>query len=239
MEVKNKIALVTGANRGIGKAIVDALLEAGIAKVYAGARDTSSVDVSDDRVVPIKLDVTNDADITAAAKEASDVDILVNNAGVLVPGNFSSGNLIESLDQNMIVNVYGVAKVTSVFLPKLQEKNEASLVILSSVVGLAPMTAGVTYSMSKAAVHSMIAGLRAELKETNVSVTGVYPGPIDTDMAKGFEIDKESPENVGKEIVAGIEAGAEDVFPDPMSKQVGEGYASNPKAIEKQFGGFS
>ena len=240
--IEGKIALVTGGNRGIGKAIVVELLESGAKKVYAGARDTSALselqEKYGDKLVPVELDVTKDDTIKAAAQTATDVEILVNNAGVLLWGNFSSGNVVEGLEKNFAVNVYGVAKVTDAFLDVLRSKDSAAIVTVSSVAGLANMPMGLTYSVSKAAVHSMIQGLRGELKDTNILVSGVYPGPIDTDMAKGVEMEKESPENVAKNIIAGIQDGTEDIFPDPMAKQVGQGYASSPKAVEQQFADF-
>jgi NAD(P)-dependent dehydrogenase (short-subunit alcohol dehydrogenase family) len=228
VSVQDKVAFVSGGNRGIGKAIVEELIAQGASKVYVGARKVSSVDelvaTHGDKVVPVELEFDNDETITGAAANATDVEILINNAGVFEMGNFLNGNLLESLEKNLNVNVWGTAKLTQAFLPTLQEKESAALVTVSSVVGLANMPGGSTYSMSKAAVHSMIQGLRGELKDSNILVAGVYPGPIDTDMTKGFTIDKASPETVAQNVVQGIQEGTEDIYPDPMSEQVGAMY---------------
>ena len=240
ISIKDKVALVSGSNRGIGKAITEALLENGAKKVYAGARNVESLNELKakygERLVPVELDVTKDATIARVAETAQDVEILVNNAGVLVPGNFTNGNLLESMQANFDVNVWGLVKLTNALFSSIKSRESGAIVCVSSVVGLANMPVATTYSASKAAVHSIIQGLRGELKGSNILVAGVYPGPIDTDMAKGFEMDKDSPENVAKNVINAIENGVEDIFPDVMSEQVGAGYASSPKAIETQFG---
>lgn len=239
---KGKIALVSGSNRGIGKAIVQELLENGAKKVYAGARNVSTLDELKEkygeRLVPIELDVTNDDSIANAAKIATDVEILVNNAGIFAIGSFLGGNLLESLKTNLEVNVWGLVKLTNAFLEILRKQESAAIISISSVAGLANMPMALTYSVSKAAVHSVVQGLRGELKNSNILVTGVYPGPIDTDMAKGVEMEKDSPENVARDIIRGIAEGKEDIFPDVMSKQIGQGYAGSPKAVEEQFANF-
>jgi len=242
VEIEGKVALVSGANRGIGRAITVELLENGAKKVYAGARKASSLDELKEkygeRLVPVELDVTNNETIDNVVKIAGDVEILVNNAGVFVFGNFLQGNALESLDSNLDVNVKGMAKLTSAFIGSLKDRESAAIVSVSSAVALGNMPMGLTYSASKAAVHSIMQGIRGELKGSNVLVAEVYPGPIDTDMTKGFEMEKDTPENVAKNVIQGIKDGSEDIFPDPMSKQVGETYASNPKAVEKQFADF-
>ncbi len=242
INVENKVALVSGANRGIGRAITIELLEKGAKKVYAGARKPDSLqDLKQqygDRLVPIALDVTQDDSISNAAQNAPDVEILVNNAGVFEFGNFTNGNLLESLKANFDVNVWGLVKLTNAFVDSIRSKESGAIVSVSSVAGLANMPAGLTYSASKAAVHSIVQGLRGELKDSNVLVSGVYPGPIDTDMAKDFDMDKDSPENVAQDIVQSIQGGVEDIFPDIMSKQIGAGFFASPKAVEEQFVNF-
>jgi short-subunit dehydrogenase len=240
--VEGTVAFVTGANRGIGKATTVELLEKGVKKVYAGVRDTSSlselVDKYGERLVLVELDVTSDESITAAAAVATDVEILINNAGVIPMGNFLGGKLEETLKTNLDVNLWGVVKVTNAFLPTMKDLDSAAIVSVSSMAGLANMPMMMTYSASKAAVHSVIQGLRAELKDSNVLVSGVYPGPIATDMTKGFDMEMETPENVAKAVVQGIEDGVEDIFPDPMSKQMGAAYMTSPKEVETQFANF-
>jgi len=241
--IQGKIALITGANRGIGNAITKELLEKGAAKVYAAARDTDSlselVEQYGEKVVAVQLDVTDDASIVKAAETATDVQILVNNAGIIPMGNFLGGNLIETLEANLEVNVWGLVKVTNAFVKPMAELESAAIVNISSMAGLGNMPMMLTYSTSKAAAHSITQGLRAELKDTGVLVSGVYPGPIDTDMTKGFEMPKDSPENVARNVVQGIEDGNEDIFPDAMSQQMGALYMTSPKEVETQFGNFS
>ena len=243
MNIQGKTALVSGANRGIGKAITIELLEAGAKRVYAGARNTNTLtelhNTYGERLVPIELDVTKDDTIQHAAETAKDVDILVNNAGIFAFGNFLGGNLLESFDSNLQVNLYGLVKLTNAFLPTLKEKENAAIVCISTMAALANMPMGLTYSASKAAVHSTIQGLRGELHNTNILVTEVYPGPIDTDMTKDFDdIEKDSPETVAKNVIIGIQEKKEDIFPDKMSQQVGPQYFTSPKTLEKQFSEF-
>ncbi len=239
VSVKGKTALVSGANRGIGKAIAEALLENGANKVYAGARNIASLDELKDkyegRLVPVELDVTKDESIANAANTASDIDILVNNAGVLAYGNFAQGNVLDSMQTNFDVNVWGLVKLTNAFYNNIKAKESGAIVSISSVAGLANMPAILTYSASKAAVHSIVQGVRGELKDSNILVAGVYPGPIDTDMAKGFDMDKDSPENVANNIIKAMSEGVEDIYPDVMSSQIGQAYTSSPKGVESQF----
>lgn len=239
---KGKTALVSGANRGIGKAILIELLEQGISKVYAGARNTDSlnelVKTYNGKVIPVQLDVTNNESIKKVSEIVESIDILVNNAGVFAPGGVMAESALESLETNLNVNVWGLLKLTNAMLPQLKNSEASAVINISSVAGLANMPMAATYSVSKAAVHSITQGMRAELNENNTLVMGVYPGPIDTDMSAQLEMEKDSPQNVAKAIVNSMSEGVEDVYPDVMSKEVGAYYAQNPKEIEKQFGQF-
>lgn len=242
--IENSIALVSGANRGIGKAITEELLNKGAKKVYAGARNPESLselkEKYGDRLVPVQLDVTNQESVDKVASEAKDVNVLINNAGVLVSGDYRSNNMMETLDQNFAVNVYGVARLTQAFLPSIQQNEGSAIATVSSVVGLGNMPMANSYSASKAAVHSMIQGLRAEVKESNVLVSGIYPGPIETDMTKQYEdIEKSTPEALAKNVVEGLEQGEEDIFPDVMAAQVKQAYFSAPKEVEKMFSAWA
>lgn len=242
VSVEGKVAFVSGANRGIGKAVTLALLERGAKKVYAGARNPTSLNslkaCYGDRLVAVELDVTRDESIAEAARLAGDCEILINNAGIFSVGNFLSGNLLESLNTNLEVNLWGLVKLTAAFLPNLRKQKSAAIACVSSIIGLASMPMGLTYCVSKAAVHSTIQGLRGELKDSNILVSGVYPGPIETDMTKDLQMDKDSPENVARYIIDGLESGLEDIFPDAMSSEMGKLYADSPKELEKQFSGF-
>lgn len=239
----NKTALVSGANRGIGKAITIELLENGINKVYAGARNIDTLkDLKSeygDRLIPVQLDVTDSESINKAASQIEELDILVNNAGVFSIGKIFSDKAESSLKENLDVNVWGLIKLTRAVAHLLTKKEETSIINISSLAGLANMPMAATYSISKAAVHSATQGMRAELVEKNTLVMGVYPGPIDTDMAASLEMDKDSPENVAKTVVTGLLEGVEDIYPDVMSRQAGEFYATSPKGVEQQFATFA
>lgn len=240
---KGKTAFVSGANRGIGKAILIELLEQGVSKIYAGARNVDSLNELvasyKERIIPIQLDVTNDESIRKAANSVESLDILVNNAGVFATGGVMADNALESLETNLNVNVWGLLKLSNAMLPQLKNREASAVINISSLAGLANMPMAATYSVSKAAVHSITQGMRAELNENNTLVIGVYPGPIDTDMAAQIDMEKDSPQNVAKAIVNSMNEGIEDVYPDVMSKEAGAYYAQNPKEIEKQFGQFA
>lgn len=184
----------------------------------------------------MQLDVTSQESVDNAAKVASDATMLINNAGVMAHGGFKTKNMLESINQNMEVNVLGVVRLTQAVLPNIENKPNTVVATVSSVVGLGNMPMMNGYCTSKAAVHSMIQGLRGELQENNVLVAGIYPGPIDTDMAKGFEgIELDKPENLAKNVVSALEQGEEDIFPDVMSAQVKQAYGTTPKEVEKMF----
>ncbi|MDW3652790.1 MAG: SDR family NAD(P)-dependent oxidoreductase [Bacteroidia bacterium] len=237
-----KIAFISGSNRGIGKAITIELLERGVQKVYAGARDVSKLDKLKqeygDRLVPLQLDVTDINSITKAASQVEDLDILVNNAGISSWGQILSDDVSSNLADVLKVNVWGLVHLSNALIRPLKKESPTAIVNFSSVAGLANMPLASTYSVSKAAVHSITQGMRGELAKDNVLVMGVYPGPIDTDMAAGVDVEKDSPENVASNLAQGLIDGVEDMFPDIMSKQIGEFYASNPKAVEQQFAGY-
>ena len=238
-----KVVLVSGSNRGIGRALTIEFLERGAKKVYAGARDTATLASLQaqygDRLVPVTIDVTNQSTINQAAELAQDVDILINNAGILAPGGFLTTEAIEGLNQHFKVNVIGLLNLTNAFVNQLKSKEAAAIINVSSVAGLANMPMLGLYSASKATVHSITQGIRGELANENILVAGVYPGPIDTDMAKGFEMDKDSPENLARNVVQAMTEGVEDIFPDSMSEQVGKQYSTSPKAIEEAFSAYA
>lgn len=239
---EGKTVFISGSNRGIGKAIAIEFLEQRAKKVYAGARDLNSLDnLKDkygDKLIPVQLDVTDDNSIDTAASQIKDIDILVNNAGIFETGGIFSDQVSSSLATNLNVNLWGVVKLTNSVIEQLKQPKETAIINISSVVGLANMPMAATYSVSKAAVHSLTQGMRGELVNDNVLVMGVYPGPIDTDMARDLPMEKDSPENVAKNIVQSLIEGKEDVFPDVMSEQVGALYSSSPKSVEVNFKGY-
>jgi NAD(P)-dependent dehydrogenase (short-subunit alcohol dehydrogenase family) len=233
MTIANKAVLVTGANRGIGKALVEEALRRGAKRVYAGTRQPMVH--SDGRVTPLTLDVTSVSQIQRAVEEVDSLDVLINNAGVAIYDDLSNLDVIE---QHLAVNFLGPLKVTRAFLPLLR-RSKGAIVNNLSLVGLAALPVIPSYSISKAAAFNMTQSLRALLAGQGVTVHAVVLGPIDTDMNRGFEIPKASPESAAQHIFDGLEKGEEDIFPDPASASIAEGWRNGVvKALERQFSAF-
>lgn len=233
MQVANKTILITGANRGIGRALVNEALARGAARVYAGTRGT--IDILDERVSPLLLDVTNSAHIERATEVVDRLDILINNAGVAIYDDLSDASAIE---QHLRVNVVGSLNVTNAFLPLLSLANGAIVNVLS-LAAVAPLPMIASYSISKAAALSMTQSLRSHLEHKGVTVHGVLLGPTDTDMNRGLDIPKASAESVASGILDGVENGDEEVFPDPMSQSIADAWrAGLSKTLERQNAGF-
>jgi NAD(P)-dependent dehydrogenase (short-subunit alcohol dehydrogenase family) len=233
MKIADKAVLVTGANRGIGRALVEEALRRGAKQVYAGTRQPLAH--TDGRVTPLTLDVTNAAQIEGALKKVESLDILINNAGLSISEDLSDRAALERL---LAINLFGTHGVTQAFLPLLA-RSRGAIVNILSVSALAPLPMIPAYSISKAAAFSLTQALRALLAGRGVSVHAVLAGPVDTDMTRGFEIPKSSPESVAKGILDGLERGDEDIFPDPMAASLAEGWRSGvAKALERQFAAF-
>lgn len=235
MNIKGSIVVVTGANRGIGRSLVGALLAHGANKVYAGARDTSKLGATDSRVVPLKMDLSDEAGLAAAAKTAGDATLLINNAGLLEGGSQLTAP-IDTLRREFETNYFGTLRVIRAFVPVLEKNKPGAIANVLSVVSWASMPGIGAYSASKAASNSMTMALRGELAKRGISVFGVYPGPVDTDMAKGIELTKTSPEDVANAILKGIENNSLYITPDPMAEQVYAGWKGDHAAVEAQFG---
>jgi NAD(P)-dependent dehydrogenase (short-subunit alcohol dehydrogenase family) len=233
MNITNKTVLITGANRGIGQALVTEALKRGAQRVYAGTRGT--LQHSDKRVTPLELDVTNASHIQQAAREIGALDVLINNAGIALYDDLSKP---EVIDQHFAVNLFGPLNVSRAFLPQLK-RSKGAIVNNLSLVGLAALPIIPSYSISKAAAFNMTQALRALLAADGVTVHGVVLGPIDTDMNRGFNIPKAPPESAAQGIFDGLERGEEDIFPDPVSQSVAEGWRNGAvKALERQFSTF-
>jgi NAD(P)-dependent dehydrogenase (short-subunit alcohol dehydrogenase family) len=233
MTIANKAVLVTGANRGIGKALVAEALRRGAKRVYAGSRQP--LVNSDGRVTPLTLDVTSAAQIQGAVEKVESLDILINNAGIAFYDDLSDRT---ALDRQLAVNLFGTYGVTRGFLPLLT-RSQGAIVNVLSALALAPLPIISSYSISKAAAFSMTQALRALLAGRGVSVHAVLAGPVDTDMTRGFEIPKSTPESVAKGILDGLEAKEEEIFPDPMSQSLAEGWRNGvAKALERQYAPF-
>ncbi len=232
MSLENKVALVTGANRGIGAATVKALLASGAGKVYAAARDVAKLpDFGDARVVALQLDITSSSSIESAVTKAADVDILVNNAGTMAYGDFIN-TPVEVVEADMNTNYYGTLRVIRAFLPQFTGRGAGTIVNVVSILGLAPVPPIGAYSASKAAVHSMTQTLRASLGQSGIKVLGVYPGPIETDLSKDLPLQKTPAEDAAANIVRGIDQGEIYIFPDPTSTQLGSLWSTNAKMLE-------
>jgi len=233
MNLEKKTVLITGANRGIGLALVNEALRRGAKKVYAGTR--GALVPADDRVTHLTLDVTSTLQIQRAASQVDTLDVLINNAGVAIYDDLSDLDVIE---QHLAVNLLGALKVTHAFLPLLKRSRGAVLNNLS-LAGLAALPVIPAYSISKAAAFSMTQSMRALLAGQGVTVHAVVLGPIDTDMNRGFAIPKASPESAALGIFEGLERVEDEIFPDPASRSIADGWRSGAvKSLERQFAAF-
>ena len=230
LDFKNKTALVTGANRGIGKVIAESFLQHGAKKVYAAVRNIDSatplVDQYGDRVQPIAVDMGKPDSIVNAAKIAKDVDVVVNNAGVLTSTDPLQKNALESLNYEMDINVGGLIRMAQAFAPILKTNGGGAFVQLNSVASMKNFTPFTTYSASKAAAYSVTQGLRELLNEQGTQVVSVHPGPIATDMVKeaGLHDIAEPPSLVADSIIAALNNGNFHAFPDSMARQIQDVY---------------
>ena len=239
MQIRGSVCLVTGSNRGLGRAIVEALIKRGAAKVYASARNTAPlkelVDASNGKVMAVRLDVTSEGQIQAAAKIASDTQILFNNAGIAIYTGIISAPDSKSARAQMEVNYFGLMNMTRAFAPGLAKNGGGVLVNISSISGLVGIPAMGTYGASKAAIQSLTQRVRGELSAQGTHVIGVYPGPIDTEMSAGLPFEKETPQQVAREILKGIESGAEEVYPDKTALDFVAKLKTDAKELEKEW----
>jgi NAD(P)-dependent dehydrogenase (short-subunit alcohol dehydrogenase family) len=228
--IAEKSVLVTGANRGIGQALVDEALRRGATRVYASTRQPMTH--PDRRVTPVALDVTDAAQIRAAAQRVESLDILINNAGVALYDDLTDPAVLEA---HLRVNLFGPYAVTQAFLPLLTRARGAVVNNLS-VNALAPLPLIPAYSVSKAAAFNLTQSLRVLLAGRGVTVHAVLTGPVDTEMTRGLDIPKATPESVARAIFDALENRHEDIFPDPMSESIAQNWgAGAAKALERQY----
>src|SRR5258708_1992145 len=233
MKIADSTVLVTGANRGLGKALVEEALRRDAKRVYAGARQCFAH--ADKRITPLTLDVTSAAEIRAAVGKVDALDILSNKAGISLKNDLRDRAAPE---RPLAVNLFGTYDMTQAFLPVLARSRSAIVNVLS-LASLAAVPFDSLYSISKAAAFSLSQSLRALLAERAVSVHIVLPGPIDTDMTRDLNIPKASAESTARAILDGVERGDEEIFPDPMSETIAEGWRSSAvKALERQFAAY-
>jgi NAD(P)-dependent dehydrogenase (short-subunit alcohol dehydrogenase family) len=228
--VADKAVLVTGANRGIGRALVEEALGRGARRVYAGTRQLFSH--PDARVVPVELDVTDAAQIQSAVDEIESLDILINNAGIALYDDLSDASVLE---RHLAVNLFGTHAVTQAFVPMLVRSGGAVINNLS-VNALAPLPIIPAYSISKAAAFNLTQSLRAFLAPQGVRVHAILTGPVDTDMTRGFDIPKATPQSIAAAVFNAVERDEEDIFPDQMSQSIAQSWRSGAaKALELQY----
>jgi NAD(P)-dependent dehydrogenase (short-subunit alcohol dehydrogenase family) len=233
MKIADKSVLITGANRGLGEALVKEALRRGAKRVYGGARQPFIH--PDRRVTPLILDVTDTAQIRAAVEKVASLDMLINNAGLSLYEDFSDRGM---LDRHLAINLLGPYDLTQAVLPLLT-RSRGAIVNVLSLASLAPSPFNPAYSVSKAAAFSMSQALRALLAGRGVKVHAVLPGPMDTDMTRELDIPKASPESAARAIFDGVENEEEEIFPDPMSETMAEGWRTSAlKALERQMAAY-
>lgn len=226
MNLKNAVVLITGANRGLGLAFARIALARGARKVYAGARDPSTITLPG--VEAIKLDVSNPADVAAAAAHATDVTLVINNAGIADMGGFLDADAIESAQRHLDVNLFGSLRVAQAFAPVLAANGGGALLNVLSIASWINGQPLGLYAMSKSAAWAMTNGLRHDLRAQGTQVLGLHMGFVDTDLTKGIDAPKSTPDAIVNQAFDGLEAGAQEVLADERTRQVKQGLSVNP-----------
>jgi len=238
MKLEGATALVTGANRGIGKAIVEELQRNGVKKIYAAARNPGSISISGDNIEAVTLDITDHDAIAALANKLTDVDLLINNAGINRMSALAASEDMQGARDEMEVNYFGTLAMCRAFAPVLKQNGGGAMVNLLSILARVNLPLMGSLCASKAAGLSMVQGLRAELAAQQTAVVAVMPGAVDTDMSKDFPPPKMPASEVAKAIVEGLEQGLEEIYPGEMASGLSQGLSADPKAVEKELAAY-
>lgn len=224
MKIAGSTALVTGANRGLGRAIALALVAGGARTVYAGARDPRTV--TDPGLVPVQLDITDPSDVATAAERCADTTLLVNNAGVMHPGSLLTAPTFDSARADLETNLFGTLAMSRAFAPVLGRNGGGALVNMLSVLSWITLPQIGGYGVSKAAAWSMTNAVREELRGQGTLVIGAHAAFIDTDMAARVDQPKSSPDDVARHILDAVEAGREEALVDDFTRHVKAGLSA-------------
>lgn len=225
MKIQDSVALVTGANRGLGLAFTRALLAGGARKIYAAARDPAAV--KQDGVQAIRLDVTKPDEVEAAARELGDVSLLVNNAGIIRGSGFLGPQGVDAVRAELETNFFGPLLLARAFAPILARNGGGAVVNVLSVLSWVSFPTSSTYSASKAAAWSLSNGLRNELSAQGTQVLSLHVGFMDTDMVRHVAAPKSQPDDVVKQVLAALEAGKAEILADEVSRQVKKGLSAD------------
>jgi NAD(P)-dependent dehydrogenase (short-subunit alcohol dehydrogenase family) len=238
MKIANAVVVVTGANRGIGASLVRELAARGARRVYAAARRPDSLPSVEAAyhgvIVPLILDVTDPAEIAAAAEAAPDVTLLINNAGIMTRGSVLDADL-DDVERELAVNFLGPLRTARAFVPLIEANGGGAVVNLLSVLALAPAPSTAAYCAAKAAADSATRSLRAQVAARNITVHGVYPAFVDTDMAAGIDTAKADPADVARATLDAVEQGVSDVTPDPVAADLWRAWTVGPRSLDQLF----
>nr|WP_145549177.1 SDR family oxidoreductase [Variovorax boronicumulans] len=226
MQIYNATLLITGANRGIGQAFVREALARGARKVYAAARDPASISLAG--VEPIALDVTRPEQVAAAAQRCGDVTLLVNNAGIALTGDFMADGAVEAARAQLETNYFGPLLMARAFAPVLKANGGGALLNVLSIASWISSPLLAVYASSKSAAWSLTNGLREALRAQGTQVMGLHMGFVDTDLTRGIDMPKATPEEIVRAALDGLESGAQEVLADKLTRQVKQGLSAEP-----------
>jgi short-subunit dehydrogenase len=242
MEINNAVALVTGANGGIGSHFVEQLLQSNVAKIYVCARSINKLQallaIDPQRIIPVELDVTNPQSVAAAAAQCPDVTVLINNAGTSLNQGIISAPDLEAARAEMEVNYFGMGAMCRAFAPILKQQGGGAMINILSLLGKVNFPFSGSYSASKAAAISMTQSVRAELAAQKTLVVAVMPGTVDTELAKDWPDPKVAPAEVVRAALQAVMANEEDVYPGEQASQVSAQLLADPKGVEKYMASF-